>query len=342
MGDPLGIGPEIIVKSLADAERRLKARYRVYGMARVLEDAAGRAGIEPFWSVQRHGGAATDDAVVVLDSPEFEASLRAAMGSGTPGATKVGGAASYQWVEAALAAAVRPEGDPRRVDAVVTAPISKTSWDLAGHKKYPGHTELIAAKFHAKRSAMLFVGPSLRVLLATIHVPLMTVGRVLTIGKVFDAIELADKACKEMGVAKPRLAVCGLNPHAGEGGILGEEDDRLVTPAVELARRQGVDVVGPLPGDTVFSAAARPPAGRGLYDCVIAMYHDQGLIPVKLLDGFQAVNVTVLDGGLVRCVRTSPAHGTAFDIAGKNRGDAGSMVAAIELAVRMASNEPTK
>ena len=178
---------------------------------------------------------------------------------------------------------------------------------------------------------MLFVGPSLRVMLATIHVPLVAVRDALTIGKVFEAIELADAACRDLGVARPRIAICGLNPHAGEGGILGVDESEVITPAIEQARRKGVDASGPFPADTIFNAAAAPPHGRGAYDCVVAMYHDQGLIPVKLLDGRLAVNTTV---GLPT-VRTSPAHGTAFDIAGKNAADPCSMRAAIELAVRM-------
>jgi 4-hydroxythreonine-4-phosphate dehydrogenase len=129
----------------------------------------------------------------------------------------------------------------------------------------------------------------------------------------------------------PRIAVCGLNPHAGEGGILGSEDDRIIAPAVAQARGKGIDAHGPLPGDTVFSAAAAPPVGKGLYDCVVAMYHDQGLIPVKLVDREETVNVTV---GLP-AIRTSPAHGTAFDIAGKSVASAASMRAAIELAIGM-------
>ena len=185
---------------------------------------------------------------------------------------------------------------------------------------------------------MLFVGPHLRVMLATIHVPLMEVGGLLTTLRVLEAIELAHQACVELGSsrgASPRVAVCGLNPHAGEGGILGAEDDRIIAPAVAQARANGIDAHGPLAADTVFRAAAAPPMGKGQYDCVVAMYHDQGLIPVKLVDGEEAVNVTV---GLPT-IRTSPAHGTAFDIAGKNVASATSMKCAIELAIRTVREE---
>ncbi len=134
-----------------------------------------------------------------------------------------------------------------------------------------------------------------------------------------------------MGISLPRIAVCGLNPHAGEGGILGDEDDRLIAPAVAAAVKRGVDATGPWPADTVFLAAAAPPHGKGRFDCVVAMYHDQGLIPAKLIDAGRTVNVTV---GLPT-VRTSPAHGTAFDIAGQNKADSAPMRAAIELALKM-------
>lgn len=338
MGDPLGIGPEIVVKSLNDAARRSSARYRVYGLASAMERAARSAGITPYWQTVRHGEAfeQREAGVVVLDFPEHSDSLRPLA---QPGPSRAGGAASYAWVEGAIGDAMRPERDARRVGAIVTAPISKTSWDMAGHSEFPGHTELLAARFGARRAGMLFVGPSMRVMLATIHVPLMSVGRMLTVDRVLTAIELADMACKDAGVLKARIAVCGLNPHAGEGGILGEEDDRVIRPAVGRARAKGIDVRGPLPGDTVFNAAAAPPSGKGMYDCVVAMYHDQGLIPVKLLDGYRAVNVTVMDGAIARCVRTSPAHGTAFDIAGRNKADARSMDEAVDLAVEMVKRQ---
>jgi 4-hydroxythreonine-4-phosphate dehydrogenase len=153
----------------------------------------------------------------------------------------------------------------------------------------------------------------------------MTLTELLTIGRVFDAIELGHRACVAMGIEKPRVAVCGLNPHAGENGLLGEEDRRIIEPAIVMAQRQGVHASGPHPGDTIFGAAV-----AGKYDLVVAMYHDQGLIPVKLLARDRTVNVTV---GLP-IIRTSPDHGTAFDIAGKNMADAGSTGAAVRLAIR--------
>jgi 4-hydroxythreonine-4-phosphate dehydrogenase len=175
---------------------------------------------------------------------------------------------------------------------------------------------------------MMFVSPRLRVALASAHVPLMDIRNVLTIGRVFDPIELGVDLCRQLGIAGPRIAVCGLNPHAGEHGLFGDEEDRIIRPAIEMARRHGIDASGPFPGDTVFIDAA---AGR--FDLVVAMYHDQGLIPVKLLGWDKAVNVTV---GLP-IVRTSPDHGTAFNIARSNSASEGSMRAAIALAIRLAS-----
>ncbi|MBY0261396.1 MAG: 4-hydroxythreonine-4-phosphate dehydrogenase PdxA, partial [Phycisphaerales bacterium] len=215
--------------------------------------------------------------------------------------------------------------------AIVTAPISKTSWMLAGHTRHPGHTELLADRFDAPESGMLFVGPSMRVMLATIHVPLRDVPRGLTTALVLRAIRLAHQSCLDFGVKSPKIGVCGVNPHAGEGGILGTEDEAVITPAVAAARALGIGATGPHPADTIFSQAVLPPRGPGALDAIVAMYHDQGLIPIKLLDKREAVNVTV---GLPT-IRTSPAHGTAFDIAGTGRADPASMHAAIRTALEL-------
>lgn len=337
MGDPLGIGPEVIVKALADRGLRQRARFRVFGSSRAMDAAALAAGITPYWWRIAHSAerpmieAALHHDVLVLDYPEMDFDLPEA-GLTAPGPSRNGGAASYRWVEDAIALAQAAEGDPRRADGIVTAPIAKRSWYLAGHRQFAGHTELLAHRFHARRHGMLFVGPSLRVMLVTIHIPLASVSGQLSVGRILDAIELANRACVEMGVERPRIGVCGLNPHAGENGLMGDEDDRVIRPAVGAAVEKGVDASGPWPADTLFLAAAAPPAGGGKYDCVVAMYHDQGLIPVKLLDRDRTVNVTV---GLP-AIRTSPAHGTAFDIAGRNVADPASMRAAIELAIEMA------
>lgn len=338
MGDPLGIGPEIIAKALADRRTRSKGRFHVYGSVAALEAAALQASIEPYWSrVTANADLATLQSVahhdvLVMDDPslDFTALRRSAA---APLSTSLGGEHSFRWVEQCIHAAQLPQDDPRRAHAIATAPISKTSWHMAGHTQFAGHTELLAARFQAKRHGMLFVGPSLRVMLVTIHIPLAAVINHLTPTRVHDAIDLASQACREMGISSPRIAVCGVNPHAGEGGLMGDEDDRVIRPAVELARGHGLDASGPWPADAVFLKAAAPPRGEGKYDCVVAMYHDQGLIPMKLLDREKTVNMTVGLG----TIRTSPAHGTAFDIAGCNLADSGSMTAALELACQMAA-----
>ncbi|MBL8745635.1 MAG: 4-hydroxythreonine-4-phosphate dehydrogenase PdxA, partial [Phycisphaerae bacterium] len=241
-------------------------------------------------------------------------------------ASRQGGEASFRFLEHAVDATLRAHDDPLRPVAIVTAPISKEAWALAGHRKFPGHTELLAARYGAGRVRMMFVAPTLRVMLVTTHVPLADVPRIITIDRVFDTIELAHESCVRLGIPRPRIAVCGVNPHAGEAGLLGDDEARAIAPAIARARARGVDASGPWPGDTIFNAAL-----NGRYDIVVAMYHDQGLIPVKLLAFDRAVNYSA---GLP-VVRTSPDHGTAFDIAGKNLADPGSMRAAIELAVRL-------
>jgi len=324
IGDPLGIGPEIIVRALVELAAPIRSgafAVRVFGSAAVLGDAAGLLGLSDAW--RNVLGAGVRLVEVGVDAPP-ERPAR-------PTSTRFGGMLSFAAVEAAIAAARRPPGDPEHVDVIVTAPISKTSWKLAGHTRFPGHTELLAERFDATESGMLFVGPSMRVMLATIHVPLREVPRVLTRGVVLRAIRLADRACRDFGVSRPAIGVCGVNPHAGEGGLLGHEDDAVIAPAVAAAREAGLNATGPHPADTIFTRAVLPPRGPGTLDAIVAMYHDQGLIPIKLLDKREAVNVTV---GL-STIRTSPAHGTAFDIAGAGTADPASMLAAIRTALEL-------
>jgi 4-hydroxythreonine-4-phosphate dehydrogenase len=247
-------------------------------------------------------------------------------------ATRSGGELSFRFVEDAIAQALTPREHPLHADAIVTAPINKAAWAKAGHKRFHGHTELLAERCKSERFGMMFHANAgenahaLNVILASAHVPLMDVRNVLTIGKVVETIDLGHQACKALGIRHPRVAVCGLNPHAGEGGILGDEEERIIAPAIRISKENGIDATGPHPGDTVFI-----PAMHGRYDLVVAMYHDQGLIPLKLLARDRAVNMTV---GLP-IIRTSPDHGTAFDIAGSNTADPGSMRSAIDLALKL-------
>jgi 4-phospho-D-threonate 3-dehydrogenase / 4-phospho-D-erythronate 3-dehydrogenase len=217
------------------------------------------------------------------------------------------------------------------VDAIATAPVNKLALARAG-LPWKGHTDLLAHLTGASRVAMMFWSEPLTVVLATVHVPLADVPRLLTMPLLEEIVDLTARELPRFGVEAPRLALAGLNPHAGEDGLLGEEDERVLRPAVEAARRRGIDIRGPLPGDTVFVRAVRRE-----FDAVIACYHDQGLIPVKLLAFGESVNVTL---GLP-IVRTSVDHGTAFDIAGRNQADPSSMIAATRLAARLAGRRPS-
>jgi 4-phospho-D-threonate 3-dehydrogenase / 4-phospho-D-erythronate 3-dehydrogenase len=319
LGDPAGIGPEVIVKALADPILRHKAKYIIYGMNELLHYAADIAEFDVFWWRDQFNGRLRTypHDVVVVDYDQYSM-----LGSAIRSPSKMGGEASMRFCNDAIDAARKGI-----VDAVVTAPIAKESWKLAGYH-YPGHTELFAQRTGARRFNMMFTGGPLKVVLATVHIPLMGLWGRLNIGAVFQPIELLHQAMVEwFDVPKPRIAVCGVNPHASENGQFGDEEERIISPAILMAREQGIDVTGPYPPDTIFMKARDKH-----YDAVVAMYHDQGLIPVKLLAFDQAVNVTL---GLP-IIRTSPDHGTAFDIVGRNRANPGSMRAAIELAIELA------
>ena len=217
------------------------------------------------------------------------------------------------------------------IDAIATAPISKLGFAEAG-LPWKGHTDLLAHLTDREgQVAMLFWSEPIKVVLATVHVPLAEVSRSLTRARLDQIIALTARELPRYGIARPRLAMAGLNPHAGEMGVLGDEEERVIRPAVEVARASGVDIAGPFPGDTVFLRAT-----RGEFDAVIACFHDQGLIPVKLLAFGRAVNVTL---GLP-IIRTSVDHGTAFDIAGRGEADPASMIEAVRLAARLASTVP--
>jgi 4-hydroxythreonine-4-phosphate dehydrogenase len=319
MGDPAGIGPEVIVKALSDPILRHRAKYVIYGMNELLAYAADLAELDVFWWRDQHSGRmrAYGHDVVVIDYDGYTM-----LGSALHSPSKMGGEASMRFCLDAIDAAQQGI-----VDAVVTAPIAKESWKMAGFH-YPGHTELFAERTGCRRYAMMFTGGPLRVVLASVHIPLMGLWGRLNIGAVFQPIELVHEALVNwFGLPKPRIAVAGLNPHASENGQFGDEEERIISPAILMAKDQGIDVTGPYPPDTVFLRAA-----HGQFDAVVAMYHDQGLIPVKLLAFDRAVNLTI---GLP-IIRTSPDHGTAFDIVGHNRANPGSMRAAIELAIDMA------
>jgi 4-hydroxythreonine-4-phosphate dehydrogenase len=226
----------------------------------------------------------------------------------------------------AIVAAVR-DAQAGAVAAIATAPVNKLAFSRAG-LPWKGHTDLLGHLTGSARVAMMFWSDPLKVILATVHIPLSSVSRALTREVVDGTIDLATRELPRFGIADPRLAVAGLNPHAGEDGLLGDEETRVIRPSIDAARARGVNVQGPFPGDTVFGRAV-----KGEFDAVIACYHDQGLIPVKLLAFGHSVNVTL---GLP-IIRTSVDHGTAFDIAGRNLADPTSMIEAVVLAARLAS-----
>jgi len=318
MGDAAGIGPEIIVKALADPNIRKAAKFVIFGMNEQLCYAADAAEIEPFWGRHQHEKISREYPfkVVVADYDEYS------VPSWVKGPSKLAGEASIRFCLDAIDAA--RDGI---IDAVVTAPISKTSWKLAG-AKWPGHTEMFAARCKSERKVMMFIAGPLKVALATIHEALFEVRHKFTIGCVFEPIDLLNDALKQyFDIENPKIGVAALNPHASEDGQFGDEERRIISPAILLAQEQGINCLGPFSADTLFLRAV-----QGEFDGLVAMYHDQGMIPVKLLSFEQAVNVTIG----IPIVRTSPAHGTAFDIAGRNLANPAGMKSAITTAIKMA------
>ncbi len=315
MGDPAGIGPEIIVRLFAEGKAASDAI--VIGDLKVLERVAGEIAPDlPVIGIAGPGENSAEEPVLpVLQVGELADDIV------TGRVDARCGAASFDYVRTAIGLALE-----RKVSGIVTAPIHKEALSLAG-VPYPGHTEMLADLTGTDDFAMMLANDSLKVILTTIHVALRDVPALITIERVRRTVRLACRACEQLGIVSPRVAVAGLNPHAGEHGLFGDEDDRVLRPVVEEFRNDGHDVSGPWPGDTVFMRAR-----RGEFDIVVAQYHDQGLIPVKLLGIDDGVNVTV---GLP-FIRTSVDHGTAFDIAGKGIADHASLVAAFEFARRFA------
>lgn len=319
MGDPLGIGPEVIVKTLADPAVRNRARFVIFGLHDVLEVAADQSEVNRFWWREPYDPVVrVGRGVLVADFDE----IQPVRTNGERGPDALAGHAAFRFVE---------EGTRHLrsgvLDALVTGPISKASWHLANHR-FAGHTDYLARRFETRRVNMLFVAGDLRVALASDHVPLFELRNRFTIGLVHQPIDLLDEALRTwFGIPSPHIGVLGLNPHAGEDGLLGDEEQRIIEPALTLARNANIRVSGPLPPDSAFV----PEIARR-FDGLVAMYHDQGLIPVKMQAFHAAVHATL---GL-NAIRTSPDHGTAFDIAGKGRANPGSMRAAVELAIDLA------
>ncbi len=312
MGDPAGIGPEIVAKLLAEGVDRPVV---VYGEVAALRRGAATVGADlAFAPVSEPAMPVPPGAVPVVGVGTLPLGLPLGRVSAEAGAL------AYAAVTRAI-----DDATAGRIAAIVTAPINKDALRAAGIG-YPGHTEILAERTGTADFAMMLANDELRVLLVSIHLSLAEAVRAVTPDAEMRAIRLAHAATRSFGIAEPRVAVAGLNPHAGENGMFGREDLDVIAPAVALARAEGIDASGPWPGDTVFMRAR-----RGEFDVVVAQYHDQGLIPVKYLGLDEGVNITV---GLP-FVRTSVDHGTAFDLAGTGRADHASLRAAFRQAVAM-------
>ena len=368
MGDPGGIGPEIIVKAVSSPEVRKCCAPIVIGDQSVMEEAAAllklpvklrmikspkdskpargvmevislppfihhdinfmsfpqaaggppEADRESFFKKQERFRTSRNDKTQRTYVAEFRKELVGSFEKNRP--TSKGGRAAAGYIKRAAELALG-----KQVDGIVTAPISKEALKMAG-LKWPGHTEMLAELTGTKDYAMMLIGGPLRVILVTIHTALRNVPDLITRQKIVRTIRLARKACDMLGIKRPRIAVAGLNPHAGEKGIFGDEEIRKIIPAVREAIKGGIPVSGPYPPDTVFHKAY-----GGEVDIIVCMYHDQGLIPLKMIAFEKGVNVTV---GLP-FIRTSPDHGTAYDIAWKGIADPSSMIEAIKLAAKL-------
>lgn len=321
MGDAAGVGPEIIAKALSNAEIRERANLFVIGDLRRMQLAIDI--VSSPLTVNRiedpSEASGNEGAIDVLDIDCIPADLKWGELSA------VAGHGAYLFIEKAVELAMAG-----KIDAICTGPLNKAALHLAGHQ-YPGHTELLAALSGTEEVSMMLTAPKMRVIHVTTHLGLIDAIAKIDGDRVYRTIKRGNDLLITSGIARPRIAVCAINPHAGENGLFGHgEEKEKIEPGVERARAEGLDVIGPLPADTLFFLA-----GRGDFDLVVAQYHDQGHIPVKVLGLKNGVNVTV---GLP-FVRTSVDHGTAFDIAGKNIVDHEPLLEALRQAADLA---PTK
>ncbi len=326
MGDPCGIGPEIIVRAL---DQGVPAPCVVIGDVPVLRRAVAQCGLQlPVVQVDAPADAMDwpPGCLVVWSPPGLQKQPAGALAQLPMGRVDArAGAAAACCIEAGAQLALA-----QQIRALVTAPIHKEALSAAG-VNYPGHTEMLQAAAGAAPVRMMLANAELRVVLVTIHVALRRAIEMLDFDAVLQTLRIAQRAARGWGQASPRIAVAGLNPHAGEGGLFGDEEQRFIAPAVAAARAEGIDATGPYAPDTVFMRARHTDQHPGEFDIVVAMTHDHGLIPVKYLGVEQGVNVTL---GLP-FVRTSPDHGTAFDIAGTGRADPASLCAALRMALQL-------
>lgn len=333
MGDPAGVGPEITLKILSEPEIYERCRPLIVGDAKVLEQAKAYAGAE---KMELHVIEAPEEALYEKGIPDVLDMKLVDMQKLKPGQiTAMSGNAAFHYVKKVIELAL--EG---RVDATVTNAISKEAINLAGHH-FAGHTEIYAHYTGTPKYTMMLAHENLRVVHVSTHVSLREACDRVKKERVFEVIQIADTACREMGIDNPKIAVAGLNPHCGENGMFGREEIEEITPAITRARELGIQAEGPIPPDSVFSKAR-----GGWYDMVVAMYHDQGHIPLKVVgfvynqdagqwDAVEGVNITL---GLP-IIRTSVDHGTAFDQAGKGTANELSLGNAIDYAIRFVNNK---
>jgi len=317
MGDPAGIGPEIIIKGWQEERFGRECQPLVIGDLKILQETARSLGT----NVRIEGITRIDasifspDRLLVFDLDNI-APTDIKVGKISAASGRAAAEYIFKGVELTLA---------KKVHGIVTAPINKEALNLAGYP-YPGHTELLAELTDAQDYAMMMIGGQLRIVLVTTHLPLREVCPKITYNQVLKTINLTHRAMECFNIPRPKIALAALNPHAGEGGLFGTEEKQCLIPAMEEAQKTGIGITGPYPADTLFQ-----PSRSQNFDVIIAMYHDQGLIPVKMAAFGRAVNVTL---GLP-IVRTSVDHGTAYDIAGKGLANPGSLIEAVKLAAHM-------
>src|SRR2546426_2387265 len=316
MGDPAGIGPEVVLKAVAEEEIRMQCVPIIIGDAQLLAHTARTLDLQSGYDIVRRGEALPEHLTepIIFHLDNIGGFIEPGIESGAAGKA----AAGYTEAAVELCAA-------GSIDAIATAPINKRALFLGGYS-FPGHTEFLAHLTGAEEVAMGFVAANLRVVLLSTHVPLSEAIRLVTRERIEKTVRLANRELRRWGIERPRLAMAALNPHGAEGGLFGMEEASEIVPAIEACRIDEINVQGPFSADTVFLRAS-----RGEFDAVIACYHDQAMIPVKCLSFGEAVNVTL---GLP-FIRTSVDHGTAFDIAGKGIAEHSSMVAAIKLAAEL-------
>lgn len=319
MGDPAGIGPEVVLKAVAEDEIRRVCVPVIIGDAQLLAHTARTLDLQSGYDIIRTDESFPDQISdpVIFHLDNISGFIEPGIESGAAGKAAAG------YIEAAVELCAAGN-----IDAIATAPINKRALFLGGYS-FPGHTEFLAQLTGTEEYAMAFVAANLRIVLLSTHVPLSEAIRLVERDRIVGVVNLADRELHRWGIERPRLAMAALNPHGAEGGLFGVEEASEIAPAIELCRRHDdIDVQGPFSADTIFLRAS-----RGEFDAVIACYHDQAMIPIKCLSFGEAVNVTL---GLP-FIRTSVDHGTAFDIAGKGLAEHSSMVAAIKLAAELAT-----